>query len=355
MNELYRALLFLPPQRSTFAADVDALHYVVITATMLGATAVTIVGGWFLIRYRRGRPGGRARGQSRPPVWMEATVVVVLLGMFVAFWLVGARQYDRMRVAPEGAMEVWVTAKQWMWTFTHADGSHSIATLYVPAHRPVKLVMTSRDMIHSFYVPEFRIKQDVIPGRYTTVWFEANAPGTYPILCAEYCGAGHSVMRGDVVALEPADYERWLAGPKPGGTRVAPQPYVAPATVGDVAAQPLDLARQGERVAAEQGCLRCHTVDGTPFVGPTWAGLYRSTVPLADGSSVVADDAYLTESMMDPLARVVAGYQPVMPTYLGRLRPAEVAAIVELIRSLADAPAEGGTDTGAPPPRRPTP
>jgi cytochrome c oxidase subunit II len=317
MNELLRVLLFLPPQRSTVAEEIDKLHYFVILVTIAGATLVTLTGAALLIRYRRRAPVAlrmNPDGARQVPLFLEVIAMIILFALFVMWWVIGSRQYVDLRVAPANAMDVYVTAKQWMWKFAYPEGQSSLTVLYVPVGRPVKLVMTSRDVIHSFYVPDFRVKQDVIPGRFTTAWFAATAPGTYEILCAEYCGQGHSTMRGQVVALSPADYERWLSGTELG--------------------QP--LVREGERVAAEQGCLRCHTTDGTPHIGPTWAGLYGAVVPLADGGSATVDEAYLTESMMDPAVKVHRGYWPVMPSYLGRISPAETAAIVELIKSLRE-------------------
>lgn len=352
MNELLRRILFLPPQASTVAAEIDALHYFVILTTMAGATLVTLVGGWFIVRYRRRRPDGaegRKDAKLSPPLWAEIVVIAGLLGLFCLFWVIGMRQFMRLRIAPEGAMDVWVTGKQWMWKFAYPQGASAVSVLYVPAGRPVRLFMVSRDVIHSFYVPDFRIKQDVLPGRYSTVWFEAKQPGVYPILCTEYCGAGHSTMRGQVVALSPADFERWLSGTTALQPPAGPV-YEPPAVVGEAApAEPLSLARIGERAAAEHGCLRCHTTDGTPHIGPTWAGLYESKVPLEKGGHVVADDAYLTESMMDPLAKLHRGYEPVMPSYRGLLGAADAAAIVELIRALRDVPVPA-EQTGARPP-----
>jgi cytochrome c oxidase subunit 2 len=187
--------------------------------------------------------------------------------------------------------------------------------------------MTSRDVIHSFYVPAFRMKHDVVPGRYYTVWFEAKAPGIYPVECAEFCGVSHSRMLGQVQVLSQPDYERWLGGPAPATS----EGYV---TARDGA----DLASIGRDVAARRGCLNCHTIDGQSHIGPTWAGLYDSRVSLADGRFVAADDAYLTKSMMEPQADIVAGYKGVMPTYRGALPEPEVAALVEFIRSLRNQP-----------------
>jgi len=314
MNELFRRILDLPEQSSTMARSIDTLHYVVIGISTIGAIGVAAFIAIMLIRFRASRRG--PRGQKVPAV-VEIGAIAGLLAMFYAFWIVGFRQYVQLETPPDGAMDVYVIAKQWMWEFAYPDGNATTDDLYVPAGRPVRLVMTSRDVIHSFYVPEFRIKQDVVPGRSTTTWFEASHPGTFQILCAEYCGLQHSMMRGRVIALDAADYARWSEA----------QPAHGP-----------DLATAGEKIAAEHGCLRCHTVDGTSHLGPTFAGLYGSTIPLADSTVVVADEAYLTESMMDPERKLHAGFPPIMPTYRGLLAGPEIAAIVEFIRSLPARP-----------------
>ena len=316
MNDLLRRLLNLPPQASTYARDVDVLHYVVITTTLLGATFVFLLAVTFLVRYRRRTPGETTvrEGTSTP---QEVFIIASLLSLFLGFWVAGTLQYDQMMTPPADAMTVYVTAKQWMWKFSYADGRSSMDVLTVPDGKPVRLVMTSRDVIHSFYVPAFRMKHDVVPGRYYTAWFEAKVPGSYPIECAEYCGVSHSRMLGEVQVLSPGDYSRWLEGHPP--------------STGD-------LVTAGREVAARRGCLNCHTLDGQPHIGPTWVGLYGSEVALDGGRTVVADDAYLTRSMMDPQADIVAGFKGVMPTYRGILEEPEVAALVELIRSLETAP-----------------
>jgi cytochrome c oxidase subunit 2 len=320
VNELVRKLLYLPEQASSVALAVDSLHYAVIGVTMAGSTVVFVAALWFTIRYRR-RPGQGLTPLVRAPLWLECLVIVGLFGLFLLFWVIGFRQYVRLQTPPDGAAVVYVTAKQWMWKFAHPGGRNEIGTLVVPAGRPVKLVMTSRDVIHSFYVPAFRVKQDVVPGRYTTVWFEATAPGRYPIYCAEYCGVGHSKMWGDVVALSPEDYEAWEEGAEPEGPVSAPGIHES-------------LAARGVEVAARRGCLACHTLDGQVHVGPSWKGAWNTPRRLADGTTVVADEAYLTRSMMEPAAQLVAGYPAVMPPYQGLLEPAEVGALLELIRSL---------------------
>lgn len=356
MNEILRRFLWLPPQSSTAAYEIDWLHYFVILVTIFGTLLVPIVGAYFLIKYRRpgqglerptapsiaSDPPAAGTPPTRPsqpvgkvPFFVEMVVIVVLLSFFVLWWFIGYRQYIWLRVPPEDAMEVYVMGKQWMWKFSYPDGSASVGNLYVPAGRPIKLIMNSRDVIHSFFVPDFRIKQDVLPGRYTTVWFEVKEPGVHDIFCTEYCGTGHSMMRGQVIALSPEDYERWLDGNKDLG--IAGQRYEEPAVVGDFSPEEeLELAKMGEIAAARYGCLRCHSVDGAPHIGPTWARLYGSKITLANGETLRVDEAYLTESMMDPQAKIRHGFKAVMPTYQGIIRMGETAAIVEYIKSLRD-------------------
>lgn len=313
MNHLFRTALDLPPQASSFARGIDYLHYTVIGAAFLVCALVFLVILYFLVRYRE-RPGHQPLPRSAPH-WLEIGLASFTLVAFLVWWLVGFGQFREMRAVPANAIRVHVVAKQWMWQFVYPNGASTEDELRVPVGEPVELVMTSRDMIHSFYVPSFRIKRDVVPGRITSLWFQAVEPGTYEIECAEYCGAGHSRMRGTVIAMPASDYVRWVSG--------------HPSE---------DLAKAGEDLAVRYGCLRCHTVDGTPHLGPSWRGLYGSQVPLSDGRVITADDGYLTESMMDPTVKLVAGYQAIMPAYLGRLSGPEAAAIVEYIRSLRSTP-----------------
>jgi cytochrome c oxidase subunit 2 len=345
MNEFLRRVLFLPPQSSSVAHEIDHLHYFVILVTMAGAALVALVAGYFILRYRHraDRPPAApaAPGAPLPPLmtfWFELAVIGLLMLLFVGWWVIGFRQFVKLEVPPAEAVDVYVTGKQWMWTFAYPNGRTSNAVVYVPARRPVRLLLSSRDVIHSFYVPDFRVKKDVIPGRMTSLWFEALEPGNYPVYCTEYCGEGHSTMRAQVVALADEDYlaqieqlpQLDIGGPS----------YVEPAAVGAIGAQMLSLAEMGERVAVMKGCMRCHTADGAPHIGPTWLGVYHSSIALADGGQLVADEAYLTESMMDPLARVRAGYRPVMPSYQGLLSAAEAGALVEYIRYLSTRGAE---------------
>ncbi len=331
INRVYRTALRLPDQASTFARQIDALHYFEIT--VFTAIAVLYFGTaiYFVLRYRR-----RSEHDYAPEVrapGLVTTYTFGMLGLFMVFWLLGDLEYRTLRTPPAGATDVYVVAKQWMWKFAYADGGASVGVMYVPVGQPIRLLITSRDVIHSFFVPAFRLKQDAVPGTYTTAWFEVRTPGTYQILCAQMCGAGHSRMWGQVVALGADDYERWRRGTLPG---------VSPASVGVEAdapgvpsstESPVDA---GRRAATEFACVKCHTLDGQPHIGPTWLGLFGSEEPLENGGTVTVDEAYITRSMMDPTADVVRGFQPVMPSYQGIVSPADTAAIVEFIKSLRD-------------------
>ncbi len=220
--------------------------------------------------------------------------------------------------------------KKWMWKFSYGgDGPNAIGTLHVPANRPVRLLMTSRDVIHSFFVPDFRIKQDVIPGRYTETWFQATKPGRYQILCTQYCGTWHSQMWGEVVVMDAPEFDQWLLEQRQGdhASRVDSGGDDGPAFHGSI-------VEYGKQVAMAQGCVKCHSLDGEPHIGPTWLDLYNKKETLEDGSTVIADEAYLTDSMIDPRAKIVKGFKPVMPTYKGRLAAPDAAALVEFIKSL---------------------
>jgi cytochrome c oxidase subunit 2 len=343
VNELLRRALDLPPQSSSVARGIDALHYTVILTTLAGVTLAAAVAGGFLVRYRRRTPVIPLTPRITAPGWLEATVISGLLGLFCVWWVIGFTQYRDLETPPAGAMPIYVTAKQWMWEFAYPAGPTSADVLVVPVGRPVRLIMTSRDVIHGFYVPAFRIKQDVVPGRALTTWFEAVEPGTFDVLCTQYCGTRHSLMRAQIIALAPDAYARWLDA--------ARAPLALPGAKGDGQG----LAERGHAVAAERGCLRCHSVDGSAFIGPTWAHAFGRRRRTADGRTVVVDEAYLTESMMDPRAVIAAGFQPVMPSYQGALTPEEAAAILEYIRSLRDVrPVDVVPPPVAPPGERPS-
>ncbi|QDE90734.1 cytochrome c oxidase subunit II [Myxococcus xanthus] len=326
MSDLMRRILFLPEAASSLAPRVDRLHFFIIGTTFVVGAGIGLTGLFFLVRYRRGRALAPEPAMAAP-TWMEAAFAGVPLAFFLLWGALGFQDYVWARTPPRDALDVYVTGKQWMWKFAYPDGPGMVGVLHVPTGTPVRLLITSRDVIHSFYVPAFRLKMDALPGRYTELWFEAVRPGRYRVFCAEYCGLDHSRMRAEVVALAPEAFESWRARQLAQPTWVADESSWEEGTRGP-------LARRGAIVATRQGCFQCHTIDGTPHIGPSWLGLYGREEPLASGDSVRADVAYLTESMMDPLAKVVAGYAPVMPSFHGRLSAGEVGALVEYIKSL---------------------
>ena len=300
-----RNMLYLPPEASTASWSIDNLHFAVIATTMFGATVVFVVALYFNHRYRQRNPG-ELTPRFHVPKSVEIALITGTLGLFLLFWAIGVRQYNELESSPPHAIDIYVMAKQWMWKFAYSDGRESVGELVVPVGRPVRLVMTSRDVIHSFFVPAFRIKQDVVPGRYVTTWFEATEPGTYDVFCTEYCGTSHSRMRAAVTVLDAVEYAQWLGHQPRGGvdSSLSPTPHG-------------EFVAQGQDVAARRGCFHCHTIDGQRFIGPTWRALFNATIHLSDGRTIVADEAYLTRSMMDPTVDVVAGFSSVMPTYRG--------------------------------------
>jgi len=267
----------------------------------------------FMVRYRR-RPGGDHVPDVHGSLALEAlwTAVPFVITMVLFFW--GASLFATMRRPPDDALEVNVVGKQWMWKLQHMEGRREIDELHVPVGRPVKLTMTSEDVIHSFYVPAFRVKQDAVPGRYTTLWFEATKPGEYHLFCAEYCGTLHSGMIGRVVALEPAAFQAWLAGEQPGGQNV-----------------PIEVA--GEAIFRAQGCGTCHRADGSGQ-GPALEGIFGRRITLTTGETIVADDGYVREAILNPQAKIVAGYQPVMPTFQGLVSEEDVMRLIAYVKSL---------------------
>jgi len=349
VNELLRRILFLPPQASAASVGIDHLHFFVILTTILVSSVAGVVAVYFMARYRR-----RRRDQPTPhleaPRWLEATFVIVPLSFFLLWFRIGFGQFVEMTSPPADAMDVYVTGKQWMWKFAYPDGPSGLEVLRVPEGRPVRLLLTSRDVIHGFFVPAFRLKQDALPGRYTQTWFVATKPGTYPVYCSQYCGTSHSRMRAAIEVMAAGDFDRWREEEKRG------RALQRDTALGAADDQPRasDMVALGRRLAESEGCLKCHSVDGSPHIGPTWLDLYRRTTTLADGTTVLADEAYLTESMMDPRAKQVRGFPLTMPSYAGKLGAPETAALVEYIKSLrasvVPAPAGGPVyeQTGGP-------
>jgi cytochrome c oxidase subunit II len=328
-EDLLRRILWLPPANSTFAVPVDRLHFFVITVTMIASLVTGILAFGFLFKYRE-----RRKNQSTPLVMPSVKFEIVVIGVplfFFLLWFVqGYKDYVWYTTPPENAMDVYVMAKKWMWKFSYgAEGPNAIGTLHVPANRPVRLLMTSRDVIHSFFVPDFRIKQDVVPGRYTETWFEATKPGRYQVFCTQYCGTWHSQMWAEVVVMDGPEFDKWLLEQRQGllSARVDSGGDEGPSFHGSI-------VEYGKQVAMREGCVKCHSLDGEPHIGPTWLDLYAKTETLEDGSKIYVDEAYLTDSMIDPRGKIVKGFKPVMPTYKGRLTAPDSAALVEFIKTL---------------------
>ena len=327
MNELMRSILWLPEQASTFAKKVDQLHYFIFTVTMVASLLVGFLAFGFFFKYRQ-RKVRQSTPIVEPSVRFELTVITIPLIFFLAWFVQGFRDFVWYTTPPKNTTDIYVMGKKWMWKFAYPDGPNAIGTLHVPANRPVRLLLTSRDVIHSFFVPDFRVKMDALPGRYTEIWFEATKVGRYQILCAEYCGTWHSQMWGEVVVMPPAAYDDWLTEQKRGlADRVDSGGEDGPGFHGT-------LVEYGKRVAMAQGCLKCHSLTGEPHIGPTWLDLYRRKETLETGETIIADEGYLTDSMIDPRAKIVKGYKPVMPTFRGKLTAPDAAALVEFIKSL---------------------
>lgn len=307
-----------PVRASTTAGNVDALYiFLVVLSGLMSALIFTLI-LVFAAKYRK-RPGHVAE-QIEGSTPLEIVWSVIPFCVFVAIFVWGAVIYFQERTPPRGAAEVYVVAKQWMWKLQHQEGQREINELHVPAGRDVKLIMTSQDVIHSFFVPAFRIKQDVLPGRYTIAWFHATKPGTYHLFCAEYCGTQHSGMIGQVVVMEPAQYEAWLGG---GGATGS-------------------LAANGQTIFEQLGCSTCHRSD-VQGRGPNLAGVFGKKVQLEDGRTVTADENYVRESILVPGAKVVSGFKPIMPVFQGLVSEEQMTALVEYIKSLNAPPGAAGT------------
>jgi cytochrome c oxidase subunit II len=298
-----------PESASTNAGNVDALYIFLVLVSGIMTVLIFTVLTAFAVRFRkrRGQRAEQIEGSNK----LELTWSIIPFCVFMAFFVWGAVIFFQERTPPQDAAEVYTVAKQWMWKFEHMGGQREINELHVPIGRDVKMIMTSQDVIHSFFVPAFRIKQDVLPGRYTTLWFHPTKAGTYHLFCAEYCGTQHSGMIGWVVVMEPRDYEAWMSG---GGN------------------QP--LAVTGQKLFSELGCVTCHRSD-TQGRGPNLVGVFGKPVLLEDGRTVTADENYVRESILEPGAKVVRGFKPVMPTFQGQVSDEQLNALVAYVKSLA--------------------
>jgi len=315
-----------PEAASSIARQVDYLYAYLSVVTIVMTGLIFLVVFIFAIKYRRKSPNETPRPIHGSLV-LEITWSIIPFVVMLSFFWWGAEIFFANATPPANAMDVYVVGKQWMWKIQYPEGTREINELHVPIGRPVKITLASEDVIHSFFIPAFRIKHDVVPGRYDTMWFTATKAGRYHIFCAEYCGTEHSGMIGWVTVMNDSDYENWVAG---GGTEGS-------------------MAQQGERLFEQYGCSTCHQTDQQGR-GPNLRGVYGSRVQLSDGRSVLADDAFIRESILNPNAKVVAGYRPdVMPTFQGQVSEEQLLQLIVYIKSLATsgAPAAGTTPGAA--------
>ena len=310
-------LRLFPDQASTIAPEVDHLLYFLLAVAVFFTLGIFLSILYFAIRYRR-RSDRELPHVIHGGLTLEILWSVIPFGLTMVMFTWGASVFFRESRPPDHALQIYVVGKQWMWKLQHMEGQREINELHIPLGRPVRLTMTSEDVIHSFYVPAFRTKQDVVPGRYSTTWFQPTKAGRYHLFCAEYCGTNHSRMVGWIDVMEPQDYQNWLSGGAPQGT----------------------LAESGQKLFESLACVNCHKADGTGRC-PSLVGVFGNTVHLAGGGTVTANEEYIRESILRPDAKIVAGYQPVMPTFQGLVTEEGVVQLIEYIKSLGQKP--GGT------------
>ncbi len=311
-----------PEAASSVASDVDLLYFFILAVCSFFAILVSAAVVYFAFKYRRQHPdevGADIHGSIALELLWTGIPFVLAMVMFV--W--GAEVYFRLAKPPADAMEVFVVGKQWMWKVQHPAGVREINELHVPINRNVKITLGSEDVLHDYYIPAFRVKMDAVPGKLTTMWFRATKPGRYQIFCAEYCGTQHSGMIGHVIAMEEQEYEAWLTGIPVGAT---PE-------------------QAGELLFTKLACITCHTGDSTAR-GPALANLFGKPVRLADGRTVVADENYYRESIMTPMAKVVEGFQPIMPTFQGLVSEEQLMQLIAYLKTLkSTAPPAGSPAT----------
>jgi cytochrome c oxidase subunit 2 len=317
---MWKNLPLFPEQASSIAGQVDGLYFFLVAVSAFFTLLIFVLVFVFAVKYRHAAHPRAEQIEGSLP--LELTWTLIPLGISMIFFAWGALIYFQQARPPSGAMEVYVVGKQWMWKFEHETGQREIDTLHVPVNRDVRMIMSSQDTIHSFYVPAFRIKADVLPGRFTSTWFHATKTGTYHLFCAEYCGTQHSGMIGEVIVMEPAAYQAWLANGGATGT----------------------MAANGQQLFTQLGCATCHRFD-TQGRGPNLVGVFGKPVQLDDGRTVMADENYIRESILNPQAKIVAGFKPIMPTFQGQLTEESLGALVSYVKSLAQPQqkATGGT------------
>ena len=319
---------FFPQQASEQAASVDALYFFLVAVTGAFAALIAVLVAVFAVKFHR-RHDDEVGEVIHGSLALELLWTFIPLGITMVMFVWGAQVFFHMTRAPKGAMDIYIVGKQWMWKAQHLDGAREINELHVPIGRPVRLIMGSEDVIHSFSIPDFRVKADVVPGRYNHMWFTASKPGKYHIFCAQYCGTKHSNMIGWVTAMTPADYQAWLSGGSTGGS----------------------MADAGAKLFVDLACNTCHLDNGKGH-GPALKGAYGKQVLLATGQTVTMDDAYMRESILNPQAKVVSGFQPIMPTFQGLVTEEQLLQLLAYVKSLNETPSTAAATppTAAEPP-----
>ena len=302
----------IPPQASTSAHQIDWLFIALVAIMLFFLIGVFFPITWFAIKYRRGSNANRSNpSHGSNLIEISWTTLPVVLSVALFSW--GAVAYYHIERPPPNALEVQIVGKQWMWKLQHAEGKREINELHVPLGQAVALTMTSQDVIHSFFVPAFRVKQDVVPGKYTSEWFKATQLGEYHIFCSQYCGTEHSGMIGRVVVMEPVAYQRWLTTGEAGESIVV----------------------SGRRLFLDRGCSGCHALN-SKFHAPLLEGLFNKPVPLSNGETVKADQQFLRDSILLPGKQIAAGYDNIMPSYTGQLSEEEIMQLIAYLKSIAD-------------------
>ena len=305
-----------PVGASTMASRVDLLYFFVLAIASFFSLLIAGLIVFYAVKYRRRAPHS-VGVPMEGGLLLETSWIVIPTLITVAIFVWGASVFFAMSTPPDETLNIYVVGKQWMWKFQHLDGQREIDELHVPVGRPVKLIMTSEDVIHDVFVRAFRVKADVVPGRYTILWFQATKPGRYRLVCAEYCGTRHSGMTGEVVVMEPTEYETWLSGGAAEGS----------------------LASGGAKLFAQLACNTCHRADAQGR-GPVLQGLFGKTVTTQGGETVTVDESYIRESILHPSAKVAAGYQPIMPTFQGVVSEEQLLQLIEYVKSLGPAVAQ---------------
>lgn len=321
------------PQASTFAANVDFIYNVIYWFSWISFIIVIGLMLYYVVKYPRSKvdPNTTPFIDGHHPTEIGISIFLFVVVMY--FFVIGWNEYDRMLKAPKNSLEINVVGKQWLWEFEYTNGRKMLNEIVVPKGRPVKLLMTSNDVLHSFYVPNFRIKQDVVPNTYTTVWFEATMAGDHIVFCTEYCGTAHAKMLANIKVVEPAEFDKWQSLWEV-EQRLGLEPTQMFAKKVDESEKVLTPAEKGQKLFAEKGCIACHSPASAQLVGPAINGIFGHEVELADGSKVMIDENYIRQSITEPQSQIVKGFAPVMPTYKGTLTDEEIGNIISYIKSL---------------------